>query len=334
MTMKTRWPKVLLLILCLLLLFADHFRGESRMEKVAYFNQPNCYKLSNGEVEVIVTTDIGPRIIRYGFVGGINLLAELPDQKLTTELGDWKLWGGHRLWTAPEAMPRSYSPDNTPIEFKLENKSTIRLIQPVEPKTGIQKEMTVTLAEKGTEVTIHHKVTNRNLWAVELAPWALTIMKGGGVTILPQEPFRSHEDYLLPARPLVIWHYTDLSDPRWTLGKKYICLKADATRPEPQKLGILNKQGWAAYFLDRLLFVKCFAYQQDATYPDYGSNTETYTAGSFMEIETLAPMKRLEPGQSAEHVERWYQYDGVDIGTTESSLDAAIRPRVAHIAKP
>jgi hypothetical protein len=333
MIMKTRWPKVLLFI-PYLVLFAHPSRGESRMEKVTYFNQPNCYKLSNEVVEVIVTTDIGPRIIRYGFVGGMNLLAELPDQKVTTELGDWKLWGGHRLWTAPEAMPRSYSPDNTPIEFKLESKATIRLIQPVEPKTGIQKEMTVTLAEKGTEVTIHHKVTNRNLWAVELAPWALTIMKGGGVTILPQEPYRSHEDYLLPARPLVIWHYTNLSDPRWTLGKKYICLKTDAARPEPQKLGILNKQGWAAYSLDRLLFVKTVGYQPDATYPDYGSNTETYTAGSFMEIETLAPLQLLEPGHAAEHVERWHLYDGVDIGATESSLDAAIRPRVTDITKP
>ena len=60
------------------------------MEKIAYFNQPNCYKLSNGTVEVIVTTDIGPRIIRYGFQGEENLLAEVPDLKVTTELGDWK----------------------------------------------------------------------------------------------------------------------------------------------------------------------------------------------------------------------------------------------------
>ena len=50
-------------------LLGNHVEGESRMEKVAYFNQPNCFKLSNGIVEVIVTTDIGPRIIRYGFAG-------------------------------------------------------------------------------------------------------------------------------------------------------------------------------------------------------------------------------------------------------------------------
>ena len=304
------------------------------MEKVAYFNQPNCFKLSNGAVEVIVTTDIGPRIIRYGFVGGENLLAEVPDLKVTTELGDWKAWGGHRLWAAPESMPRTYSPDNSPIEYKLEGQQTIHLLQLVEPKTGIQKEMTVTLAETGTQVTIHHKITNKNLWAIDLAPWGLTIVKGGGITILPQEPYRSHDEYLLPARPMVLWHYTNFSDPRWVLGQKYLCLKTDPARTESQKVGILNKQGWAAYALNRVLFLKRIDYREASAYPDYGCNMETYTAGAFMEIETLGPISRLEPGQSAEHTERWFLFKDVNIGTTEASLDAAILPRIAETLKP
>src|SRR5438093_4647174 len=131
----------LLLLLLGVTMVTGSLSGEVKMEKVAYFNQPNCYKLSNGTVELIVTTDIGPRIIRYGFVGEDNIFGEIPEMKVPTELGDWRPWGGHRLWTAPEAMPRSYSPDNTPIKFKIEGKDTIRLIQPVEPKTGIQKEV-------------------------------------------------------------------------------------------------------------------------------------------------------------------------------------------------
>src|SRR5262245_65579577 len=128
-----------------------------RIEKVPYLGQPNCYRLTNGTVEVIVTTDIGPRIIRYGFVGGDNMLAELPEPVTKTELGEWKPWGGHRFWAAPEAMPRTYSPDSSPIQFKIEGNNSIRLIQPIEPKSGIQKEITVTLAQSGTGVTIHHK---------------------------------------------------------------------------------------------------------------------------------------------------------------------------------
>lgn len=62
-------------------------------------------------------------------------------------------------------------------------------------------------------------------------------MRYGGVTILPQEPFRSHDEYLLPARPMTLWHYTDLSDPRGSFGKRFIRLRTDDTMEIPQKIG-------------------------------------------------------------------------------------------------
>ena len=298
------------------------------MEKVEYFNQPNCIKLSNGTAEVIVTTDIGPRIIRYGFVGGENMLAELPDDVVETEFGSWKPWGGHRLWHAPEDKPRTYVPDNTPIEFEAMGENGVRLIQPVEEQTGIEKEMTVTLDGEGTGVTVEHKLTNRNLWHVDLAPWALTIMngEGGGTVILPQEPYRAHTDCLLPARPMVLWHYTNLADPRWQLGPKFVRLDVDAALDEPQKIGIANKQGWAAYAHNGTLFVKRFDYEDDMTYPDRGCNCETFTKGSFVEVETIGPMHLLDPGEAAEHIEQWQLFKDIEIGETEDSVEAALKP--------
>ena len=300
------------------------------IEKMACLNLPNCLKLSNGEVEVVVTTDIGPRILRYAFVGEDNLLGECPEAKVATDLGDWKPWGGHRLWTAPEAIPRSYVPDDAPIVSEPIGDLAVRLTQPVEHATGIQKQMTVTLDDAGTRVTVHHRITNRNLWAIEVAPWALSIMNGGGAVILPQEPFRSHDDYLLPARPMVLWHYTDLSDPRFTIGRRYLRLRTDDALAEPQKIGIADKQGWAAYFRNGTLFVKTFPYEDGVTYPDCGCNCETYTAGSFIELETLAPIHELEPGDSAEHVERWHLFPKVSLGDSEDALEAALAPLLAQ----
>jgi len=298
------------------------------MEKIAYFNRPNCYKLSNGTVEAIVTTDIGPRVIRYGFVGGENLLAELPDDKVETEFGEWRPWGGHRLWHAPEAKPRSYVPDNEPIEFEPLGDRAIRLIQPVETQTGLRKEMTVALDETGTRLTVGHTITNCGQWAVELAPWALTIMngEGGGTVVLPQEPYISHADCLLPARPMVLWHYTDLSDPRWRFLKKYVLLNVDAALDEPQKVGIANKQGWAAYAHGGSLFLKRFPFREGAAYPDCGCNCETFTKGSFVEVETVGPLTAVAPGGTAEHIETWSLFGDVEIGDTEGSVDAALKP--------
>jgi hypothetical protein len=276
------------------------------VERVAYFGQNNCRHFSNGTVELIVTTDIGPRIIRYAFVGGENILGEVPQLEFKTEWGLWKPWGGHRLCPAPEELPRTYSIDKQPNEFDIQNDLAICLRQPAGPETAnIEKEITVTLDPRGTGVTIHHKITNRSAGAIEVAPWALTILNGGGATILPQEPFRSHDDCLTPARPLVLWYFTDLTDPRLILGRRYISLCNDPARSEPLKIGIGNKRGWAAYSRGSVLFVKRFDYQQDAAYPDYGSNNEVYTAGSFMELESLAPLRRLELNTTAEHRERW-----------------------------
>lgn len=329
MCIKFRLFRIFVCLLCATLLTAV-VEGQVKVEKVAYFNHPNCYRLSNGTVEVILTTDIGPRVIRYGFLNAENMFAELAGNGVKTELGEWKPWGGHRLWTAPEAMPRSYSPDNSPVTYKIGGGNSIRLTQPVEPQTGIEKEMTITLDPQGSGVTVQHKLTNRNLWVIRVAPWALTILRGGGVAVLPQEPYRSHDDYLLPARPLVLWHYTKLNDPRWIIGEKYIRLKVVEEMKEPQKIGIANKQGWAAYHLGGTLFVKRFAYKDGATYPDYGSNTEVYTAGSFIEIETLAPLTDLETGNFVEHVERWNLLPNIQIKDSEASVEAAIKPFLAQ----
>ena len=42
------------------------------MERVEYGGWANCYRLHNDVVELIVTADVGPRIIRFGFVDRIR----------------------------------------------------------------------------------------------------------------------------------------------------------------------------------------------------------------------------------------------------------------------
>jgi hypothetical protein len=301
--------------------------GDVKVEKVTYMRQPACIRLSNGTVDVIVTTVIGPRVIRYGFIGGDNLLGEVPETGVTTALGEWKPWGGHRLWTAPEDMPRSYSPDNAPVEATVTG-GTVRLVQPVEPQTGIVKEIIVTLAPAGTDVIVGHRLTNRSLWAVEVSPWALTIMNAGGTILIPQEPYASHDDALLPVRGLTMWAYTDLSDPRWRIGPRFIRLSTDTARAESQKIGAANKRGWAGYARGGQLFVKRYGWEEGATYPDYGVNTEAYTAGDFIELETLGPMTRLVPGASVTHEERWSLLRDIDVSADDAALAAALAPHL------
>ncbi len=138
------------------------------MAKVAYKGWPNCYELSNGVIDLIVTTDVGPRIIRFGFVGEDNELKEYAEQVGKTGGQEWRIYGGHRLWHAPEANPRSYFPDNFPITLE-EHVGFIRLIQPTEATTGIQKEIDLHLDTTQAHVRLVHRLRNMSLWPTSSA---------------------------------------------------------------------------------------------------------------------------------------------------------------------
>jgi hypothetical protein len=202
----------------------------------------------------------------------------------------------------------------------------LTLTQPVEPETRLQKQIEITFATGG-EIWLTHRLVNRNPWTVEFAPWALSVMAPGGRAIFPQEKFIPHTEYLLPARPLVMWHYTNMADPRWIWGTKYIQLRQDPKTPAPQKIGFLNTKGWAAYSLGNDLFIKRYAYDQSATYADLGCNTETFTNDDMLEVETLGPMTKLAPGDSVEHVEIW-TLDKISVGEDEADIFSKIEPLV------
>jgi len=310
-----------LLTLLAVLTLAGALEANVKIEKTAFFDQPNCYKLSNGVVDVIVTTDIGPRVMCYRFVGGQNMLAETKPENYDPK--QWFIRGGHRLWHAPEQEPRTYSPDNDPVEATV-REDAVRLLQKVEPDTHIQKEMDVSLASSGSEVTITHTLTNRGLWAIQLAPWALTVVRGGGEEYIPNEPFIQHGEKLLPARPLVLWNYTDLSDSRLTLGKRLMRLRTDSKIDQATKIGVLNTAGWSAYLLDGSLFVKRYGYAPAATYTDMGCNYETFTRADFMEMESLGAFVTLQPGESAKHVEHWYLFKGVRVPADDAEADGVL----------
>lgn len=306
--------------------------GEITMqEKYAYGGWPNCVRLSNGKIEVVVTTDVGPRVMRLGFNGGQNLMKEAPEDLGKTGGDTWRSYGGHRLWHAPEAMPRTYFPDNDPVPYVIQG-GTIKLTQKVETTTGLVKEMEITLAESENRITLVHRLVNRGQWDVECSAWCLTVMAPGGRAIFPQEDFRPHPDYLLPARALVLWHYTDMKDPRWIWGTKYLQLKQDPQRDVKQKVGLMNKQGWCAYALKGDVFIKCFAFDPQAAYPDYGCNNETFTNAEMLEVETLGPLVKIPPGGSTEHVERWYLFRA-PLDETEASLDALLMPLVKQTGR-
>jgi hypothetical protein len=303
------------------------------LETIEYQGWPRNLKLSNGVAELILTLDVGPRVIRYGFLGGVNVFKEFPDQLGKTGEPDWQMRGGHRLWHAPEDLQRTYDLDNAPVAWKPLKGGGVRVSQAVEPLTGIQKELDVTLATTGTRVKVVHRLRNTNLWDVELSPWALTVMAPGGAVIIPLPPKTPHPQGLAPNQQMIIWPFTDLSDKRWTWGAQYIVLKQDRKKG-PTKIGLAHKLGWVGYLNGGTLFVKTFPYNEGQPYPDNGCNFETFTNQDFLEVESLGPVARLTPGQSVEHVEHWWLADEVKTDLSERGIEENVKERVQALVKP
>lgn len=282
------------------------------IEFTSYAGWQNCCRLANDQVEAIVTLDVGPRVMRLGRIGGPNLLVEFPDHLGQTGGDQFRFYGGHRFWHSPEHPVRTYHPDNAPVAHQpIDN--GIRLTPQPETINGIQKEMEIRLLPDGNKFEVVHRLRNIGPWAMQLAPWALTACAAGGTAIVPLPPRGAHTAQLLPTSTLALWAYTDLSDPRWTLGREHILLRQDIARPTPQKLGALVPDGWAAYALGEDLLVKHFAFDPHATYPDFGCSVEVFTDGGMLELETLGPQVNLQPGATVEHTETWQLFHDANL---------------------
>src|ERR1051325_7705403 len=185
------------------------------IEKQNYKCWPNSWLVANGEIELVVTGDVGPRIIRFGFPGGQNFFKEFDDQMGGKGEPEWQPRGGHRLWIAPEDPVKTYAPDNGPVNTSVED-GVLTATEPVEPLTGLEKQITLRLASAGSRLQLAHRIRNAGSAPCLLAVWAPTMMAPGGVGIHGLPPRGSHAANLGPTNPLVMWAYTDLTDPRWT----------------------------------------------------------------------------------------------------------------------
>jgi hypothetical protein len=310
-------------------------KGKVTVEKVEYGGWKNNLRISNGDAELIVTLDVGPRVISYRLANGKNVFKNFADQMGKSGESDWVPRGGHRLWTAPEDLTRTYSPDNSPIEYK-EVPGGARVIQPTD-KYGIHKEMEVRLEPSGSRVTVLHQILNAGQEETELAVWALTIMAPGGVEIIPLPPHHPHPGPPQNARSpkdfaadlsMTFWPYFDFKDPRWNFGTNYVTLRQDASKG-PTKIGVSHRVGWVGYLNEGTLFIKRFGYQEGKHYPDNGCNFETFTNQDMLEMESLGPLGKLAPGKAVQHTEHWQLVGNVEDFQDEAGIDKNVRPKVA-----
>lgn len=271
-----------------------------------YGGWTDCIRVSNGQIELVAPTAVGPRVVHCGMVDGENLFYE-GEHLGATDREEWTMYGGHRLWHAPESVPRTYEPDNASVDLDRHD-AGVTLTAPAESTTGVRKAITIEMAADRPVVELTHRLTNEGLWPIEFAPWAVTVCAAGGRAVLPMASGDPDAD--LPDRSVVYWPYTDASDDR--LSRVPDHLFVDQAPGSDVKVGVTGTDGWGAYVLEETAFVKSIDPDPTATYPDAGSIFEVYVADDLLELETLGPLSTVEPGETVAHTETWRVDTGVE----------------------
>ena len=294
-----------------------------RVEKKEYHGWKNAYAISNGAVDLIVSADVGPRVLHLGFSGGENQFHEFSNQAGLTGGNEFRLYGGHRLWAWPE-IARTYYPDNRAVEVRktAEGVELSAEIEDEPPGTRLKKQVTLRLDASGSHVALTHTISNLSSHATRLAPWTPTIMKPRGRAILPFPPRAAMDaQHYQSVGHLAIWPFTDFTDGRWILGPEFLQLQQcekPSGRFQEQMTGLYNPAEWGAYFRAGFVFVKRAALIAGGEYPDFGCNFEVFTNPEFLELETLGPIVNLQPGESVAHSEDWWLFGDVKDGTGDS----------------
>jgi len=278
---------------------AINFHGNKTVEYENKFFRVECL------------AEAGPRIVRLiPSWTGENLFAELPDFTTKAETGEFHFYGGHRLWHAPESVKYTYIADDSGVTFK-QYEDGVRLEGPIAQRTSIRKTINIQMSSNHPFIVVKHILENHGWASVRLSPWALTMMRPGGMAILPQQS-GIIESELLPNRRFALWPYSRWDDERLKLGNDYILVKS-SSNPQPFKLGYFNTRGWLAYLYDDTLFVKRFGVRRNEDYPDFGSNSEVYTNHRFTELESLGPFIDLPAQKEVVHTETWEVYRDTEI---------------------
>ncbi len=257
-------------------------------------------EISLGPYLLRIAVDFGPRILGCRREPGPQVFAVLGDDVVIDrpDSGVYRFRGGHRLWAAPEMPAITYAPDDEPCAVSREGDHLT--VEGPADRAGLIKRIILGGGEDG--VVVKHELHNAGNEPIEVAPWALSQLALGGVAIVPLwGPPDEHG--LSASSSLLLWPYTDLSDPRLAFHRGGLTVVAEGgpafkigTGPTPGRLG---------YLLQGHLFTKEAAPAGAGTYPDRGAVGQFYLGEAFCELETVGPLVKLQPGEHTTHLEVW-----------------------------
>lgn len=270
--------------------------------------------LEIGPYRLSVATSFGPRILGLRLGDGPELFAELDRDVVISraDSGVYRFRGGHRLWASPEMPWVTYSPDDEPCLVEAGD-DNVSISGPMD-RAGLTKR--IVIGPEPGRLVVDHTLANAGSAPIDVAPWAITQLRLGGVVLVPT--YVTEIDQLQASHGLILWPYTDLSDAR--LSWRGRALVVDTVAGPPFKVGIGPRPGQLGYLIDRHLFVKEIPSAGPGDHPDRGAVGQLYLNDRFCELESVGPLVTLDPGSEVQHREIWAIEECDDLETAYQRL--------------
>jgi hypothetical protein len=272
--------------------------------------------LDNGVARAVFVPGIA-RLMAFERVGGTNLIWQdtaLLGKPADLASGDWRNFGGAKLWVAPQSAwgwPPDPVMDQGPCTADIARDDHVSVQAMASTAVGVRLDRRLQLAPDCAALNLEYAMQNTTSSNVSWSIWNVIQVKGGGRVLLPvPEGTQVRED-----ERWKVWdHWTRVDD----------LFVLHHTGQEGKILSI-GPEGWMAYEKDGEVLVVTFEADPDATYPEGHGCAEVYSGGSYVELEHVAPLVELAPGETTRTTERWilFSTEGKDLGDRE--LAAIVR---------
>ena len=271
-------------------------------------------ELRDDATEIVIVHEIGPRIASVRHGSSENLLYW--DHAGERHRGEWKLYGGHRLWTTRPLADESeecHAPDNERCQVR-EVENGIAVTAPP-TAWGIEKTIVVQRSREGVW-RVEHQLRNASdlLWSG--GAWALTAtrpLRGSRYRIPLGGSSPRWDVVTIVVSRRWAGHTSRLVDPQFEMTEEAIEVRALGVEA---KRMMFAPRGTIEMRDERALFIKTAA-RRDGAYP-LNTNLAVYLAPDawMVEIESMSPITTLAPDQVLSHVEEWCVSDGRALTST------------------
>lgn len=273
------------------------------VKKINYAGWDDCIYISNGVFEAVVSTQVGPRILRYSRVGGPNLFyLDQYAAGMTEELKVWRLYGGHTFDFRIDGKKILY-PENIPVEVRLEA-SSMHFEPMVVGDTGITKQISIRMCRRGG-LEVKETLTNTSDAPISIVAEATTNLMPGGVAALPANSAKAVRTPKAEA---------DLR--RTNFGKELCLVSQDMINGGEFALDFAADERWCGYFNLGCLFI--ITTPQEDTFDNI--NIGVSGTPERMAITTYSNPVVLAPGESHTHTEVYNIF--IEKGTPRTEQEA------------